>query len=188
MEPHIPNREEALGLLKEYNSSDSLLHHALAVEGAMRFFAGKLHEDQDKWGIIGLIHDLDYEKYPEEHCVKTREILEAHGWPKEYIEAALSHGWGSCSEVEPKTVLEKTLYAVDELCGFVTACALVRPSRSVMDIEPRSVLKKWKTASFAAGVDRAVIKKGAEMLGVELEALISDVIMGMRDVAKNIGL
>lgn len=188
MEPHTPDREEAISLLKEYNSSESLIHHALAVEGVMRFFARKLHDNEDKWGIIGLIHDLDYEKYPEEHCAKTKEILEAHGWPEEYIKAALSHGWGMRSEIEPKTALEKTLYAVDELCGFVTACALVRPSRSVMDIEPRSVLKKWKVSSFAAGVNRAVIQKGAEMLGVELETLISDVIMGMRDVAKTIGL
>ena len=188
METHIPDREEAYSLLREYNSSESLIHHALAVEGVMRFFARKLNDDEDKWGIVGLIHDLDYEKYPEQHCLKTREILEVKGWPKEYIDAAVSHGWGICSDVEPRTGLEKTLYAIDELCGFVTACALVRPSRSVMDLEARSVLKKWKVSAFAAGVNRGIIKQGAEMLGVELEALISDAILGMREVAKAIGL
>ncbi|MBN1130132.1 MAG: hydrolase [Chitinispirillaceae bacterium] len=188
METHVPAREEALALLKEYNTSDSLIKHALAVEGVMRFIAGKQHENEEMWGIVGLIHDLDYEKYPAEHCTKTREILADKGWPREYIHAAVSHGWGICSDVEPTTAMERALYAVDELCGFVTACALVRPSKSVMDLEPRSVLKKWKVASFAAGANREVIQKGATMLGVELEALIADVIMGMREVAKEIGL
>jgi predicted hydrolase (HD superfamily) len=158
------------------------------VEGVMRFIAKKQHDNEDMWGIIGLIHDLDYEKFPDEHCSKTREILELKGWPQEYINAAVSHGWGICSNVEPKTVLEKTLYAVDELCGFVTACALVRPSKSVMDLEPRSVLKKWKVSNFAAGVNREIIQKGATMLNVGLEALINDAILGMREVAKDIGL
>ena len=188
METHIPNREQALSLLKEYNSNESLIKHALAVEGVMRFIARKRGEDEDKWGIIGLIHDLDYEKYPEQHCKKTDEILKEHAWPEEYIRSVISHGWRVCNDVEPQTDLEKTLYAVDELTGLVTACALVRPSKSVSDMQPKSVRKKWKTKSFAAGVDRTVIEKGAEMLGVELNELISDVIMGMREVADIIGL
>jgi len=183
METHIPSREEAYSLLKEYTSSEPLLRHALAVEGVMRFCAKKRNEDGNKWGIVGLVHDLDYEKYPDQHCAKTREILEERGWPQEYIIAVTAHGWGRCSDVEPTTALAKTLYAIDELCGFVNACALVRPSKSVRDLEPKSVLKKWKAANFAAGVDRGVIQKGAEMLGVTLEELIADTIMGMREVA-----
>ena len=188
METHCPSREEALSLLKEYNSNESLINHALAVEGVMRFVAGKLGEDPDKWGIIGLIHDLDYERFSDQHCAKTKEILEQRGWPEEYVRAAVSHGWGICSDVEPQTALEKYLYAIDELTGLVTACALVRPSKSVMDVKPKSVRKKWKQKNFAAGVDRATIEKGAEMLGVELGDLFSDVIMGMREVAADIGL
>ena len=188
METHTPSRDEALSLLQEYNGSQSLINHALAVEGVMRFFARTQGDDEDKWGVIGLIHDLDYEQFPEQHCTKTREILQERAWPEEYIRAAVSHGWGICSDAEPQTALEKTLYAIDELAGLVTACALVRPSRSVMDLEPRSVRKKWKQKGFAAGADRTVIEKGAAMLGVELDALVSDVIMGMRDVAADIGL
>jgi predicted hydrolase (HD superfamily) len=188
METHIPSREEAYNLLKEYTAGESLVRHALAVEGVMRYCAKKRSEDENMWGIVGLVHDLDYEKYPRQHCVKTREILAEQGWPQEYIAAAVSHGWGICSDVEPTTPLAKTLYAIDELCGFVTACALVRPSKSVRDLEPKSVLKKWKSANFAAGVNRGVIEKGAEMLDVGLEALIADAIMGMREVAGAIGL
>lgn len=185
---NIPTREEALSLLKEYNKSKSLINHALAVEGVMRYFAKKNNEDENLWGIIGLIHDLDYEKYPEQHCTKTKEILESNNWPQEYIRAVISHGWGLCCDVEPKSTLEKTLYAIDELTGFIIACALVRPSKSVMDLEVKSAKKKWKQKSFAAGANRDVIVKGAEMLGVELNDLILDVILGMREVAKDIGL
>ena len=188
METQCPSREEAMSLLKEYNSNESLINHALAVEAVMRFVARKLGQDEDKWGVIGLIHDLDYEKFPEQHCTKTKEILEQHGWPAEYIRSAVSHGWGICSDVEPQTPLEKYLYAIDELTGLVTACALVRPSKSVMDMKPKSVRKKWNQKNFAAGVDRATIEKGAEMLGVETAELISDVIGGMREVASEIGL
>ena len=185
---YIPTRNDALALLKEYNKSESLINHALSVEGVMRYFAKKNGEDEDTWGIIGLIHDLDYEKYPDQHCTKTKEILESNNWPKEYVRAVISHGWGLCSDVEPKTQLEKTLYAIDELTGFITACALVRPSKSVMDLEVKSARKKWKQKSFAAGANRNVIVKGTEMLEVELNDLISDVILAMREVAEEIGL
>ncbi len=188
METQCPSPEDAISLLREYNSNESLINHALAVEAVMRFIARKLGQDEDKWGLIGLIHDLDYEKFPEQHCTKTKEILEQHGWPAEYVRAAVSHGWGICSDVEPQTPLEKYLYAIDELTGLVTACALVRPSKSVMDMKPKSVRKKWNQKKFAAGVDRATIEKGAEMLGVETAELISDVIEGMREVAAEIGL
>ncbi len=183
-----PTREEAWALLTEFNQNDSLIKHALCVEGVMRHVARKRGEDEDKWGIIGLVHDLDYERFPDEHCKKTREILIERGWPEDYIKAIVSHGWGICSDVEPKSDMEKVLYAIDELTGLVTAVALVRPSKSVMDLSPKSVKKKWKDKAFAAGVDRAIIEKGAAMLGVEISELVEDVIMGMRDVADPIGL
>jgi predicted hydrolase (HD superfamily) len=188
METHIPDRDEALSLLREFNSNDSLIKHAFAVEGVMRFIARKHHEDEDKWGIIGLIHDLDYEKYPDQHCAKTKEILEERRWPSEYIRAAISHGWGICSDMEPQSLLEKTLYAIDELTGLITACALVRPSKSVMDLDTKSVAKKWNQKGFAAGANREIIEAGAKMLGISLDELITDALMGMRDVADKIGL
>ena len=188
MTTHIPTREEALTLLKEYNSNESLINHALGVEAAMRYIARKKGADEDAWGVIGLIHDLDYERYPDQHCTKTKEILEEHGWDPAYVRAVVSHGWGICSDVEPLSDLENTLYTIDELVGFIVACALVRPSKSVMDMKAKSVKKKWKQKNFAAGADRDLIEKGAARLGVELDELITDVIMGMREVAEEIGL
>lgn len=188
MTTEIPTRSAAFALFKEYNSSESLLKHALAVEGVMRYMARKAGEDEEKWGVIGLIHDLDYEKYPDQHCIMTKKILEQNNWPEEYIRAVLSHGWGLATDIEPITLVEKTIYAVDELTGLVTTSALVRPSRSVMDMEARSVKKKWNDRRFAAGVDRSVIEKGAAMLGMSLDDLIADCIMGMREVAEDIGL
>ncbi len=188
MQEHIPTYDEALSLLKEFNKSESLLKHAYSVEGVMRYMARKIGGDEEKWGIIGLMHDLDYERFPEQHCKKSREILEERGWSEEYIRAIVSHGWGICSDVEPQTELEKTLYTVDELTGLITAVAIIRPSKSVTDLEAKSVMKKWKDKSFAAGVNRPVIEKGAAMLGVELRDLVTDVIMGMREVAERIGL
>ena len=188
MQEHTPTYGEALALLKEFNQNESLLKHACAVEGVMRYMARKAGEDEEKWGIVGLVHDLDYEQFPEQHCQKTREILEARGWPEEYIRAIVSHGWGICSDTEPQSSMEKTLYAIDELTGLVTAAALVRPSKSVMDMEAKSVMKKWKDKSFAAGVNRSVIEQGSAMLGVELRELVSDTIMGMREVSGKTGL
>jgi len=188
MTPYKPTREDALTLLQEYNKTDSLLKHAYAVEGVMRYCARKRGEDEEEWGIIGLVHDLDYEQFPDQHCTMTRKILEENGWPEAYIRAVVSHGWGICSDVEPQSTLEKTLYAIDELTGLVTANAMVRPTRSVMDMSVKSVKKKWKSPAFAAGVDRSIIQKGADMLGVEIGELIEDTINGMREVADEIGL
>lgn len=188
MQNKVPSRESALELFLQYNKSESLLRHALAVEGVMRYMAGKYGEDQEKWGLIGLIHDLDYEMYPKEHCTMTKKILEENGWPEEYVRAVLSHGWGLVTDVEPITKLEKTIFAIDELTGLVATSALVRPSGSVLDMEVKSVKKKWNDRKFAAGVNRGVIEKGAEMLGVSLDDLIKDCIMGMREVAPEIGL
>jgi predicted hydrolase (HD superfamily) len=188
MSEPIPTRDEAFALFIKYNKSESLLKHALSVEGVMRYLAKKAGEDEEKWGIIGFIHDLDYEMYPEQHCKMTEKILIENRWPEEYIRAVLSHGWGLATDVEPISLLEKTIYAIDELTGLVATSALVRPSKSVMDMEARSVKKKWNDKKFAAGVNRSVIEKGAEMLGVTLDDLITDCIMGMRTVAENIGL
>ena len=188
METNIPTRKEAIELFKEYNQNASLIKHALAVESVMRHFAKKFGEDQEKWGIIGLIHDLDYEKFPEQHCKKTEEILKEHNWPQDYIRAVLSHAWGIYTDVEPECKMEKVLYAIDELTGLIAAAALVRPSKSVLDMEAKSVRKKWKDKSFAAGVDRSIIQKGAEMLEMELDELFTDTIAGMRQAATEIGL
>lgn len=188
MSDKVPTRDEALALLKQYNQNESLIKHALAVEGVMRYFARKRGEDEEKWGTIGLIHDLDYEQFPDQHCKKTKEILRQNNWPEEYIRAVISHGWGICTDVKPESELEKVLYTIDELTGLVVTTALVRPSKSVMDVKTKSVKKKWKDKRFAAGVDRSIIEKGAEMLGIELPDLINDTIMGMREVAEDIGL
>ena len=188
MQGKTPTYDEALSLFKEFNQSESLLKHAYSVEGVMRYMARQAGEDEEKWGIVGLVHDLDYERFPDQHCKKSREILEERGWPEEYVRAVVSHGWGLVSDVEPQSNMEKTLYAVDELTGLITAAALVRPSKSVSDMEAKSVMKKWKDKSFAAGVNRPVIETGAEMLGVELRTLVADAIMGMREVANKIGL
>lgn len=188
MNNKIPTREEAFALLRQYNRSESLLSHALAVEGVMRHFARERGEDPEVWGVIGLIHDLDYEQYPEQHCHKTRRILEENHWPEAYIRAVVSHGWGICTDVTPESDLEKVLYAIDELTGLITAAALVRPSRSVMDLTVKSVRKKWKDKRFAAGVDRGIIESGARRLGMNLDELILETILGMREVAEAIGL
>ena len=184
----VPTRAAAMALLREYNKNESLIKHALAVEGVMRYMARKYGEKEDKWGIVGLVHDLDYEMYPDQHCRKSEEILLNHNWPPEYIRAVVSHGWGICTDVTPQTDMEKVLYAIDELTGLVVTTALVRPSRSVMDLRAKSVRKKWKDKRFAAGVDRSIIENGARMLGLELNELITDTIMGMREVAESIGL
>ena len=188
MDSNTPTRETALALLKEFNQSESLIKHALAVEAVMRHFARQRGQDETKWGIVGLVHDLDYERFPDQHCRKTEEILRERNWPSEYIRAVVSHGWGICSEVQPESEMEKVLFAVDELTGLVTTSALVRPSKSILDMEASSVKKKWKDTRFAAGVDRSIIEKGASMLGMDLTALITETILGMREVAEDIGL
>jgi putative nucleotidyltransferase with HDIG domain len=187
MQEHVPGREEAVALLKEFNSAENLIKHAYAVEGAMRYFARSMGQDEEKWGVIGLVHDLDYERFPAQHCKKSAQILEERGWPEEYVRAVVSHGWGKCTDVEPRTQLEKVLFAIDELTGLIMAVALVCPSRSLSDLEARSVLKKWKDRTFAAGVDRSVIEKGTSMLGLELNDVIDRTIKGMREVADRIG-
>jgi len=189
VEQNIPSREQAYDLLSKYNKSSSLIIHALTVEAVMLHFAEILEEpDKEKWGIIGLVHDVDYEMYPEQHCIKAREILKDHNWPEEYIHAVESHGWGMCSNVEPNYRMEKILFTIDELTGLIAATAMLRPSKSVLDLELKSVKKKWKQKSFAAGVNRDVIEQGAKMLDIELDYIIQETIKGMQKVAERIGL
>ena len=184
----IPSRTEAFALLCEYNKQDSLIRHGLAVEAVMRHFAAKAGEDVEMWGVIGLCHDLDYEQYSEQHCTMTRKILEVHNWPEPYIRAIVSHGWGICSETEPIHYLEKILFAIDELTGLITASVYVRPSKSILDLTTKSVMKKWNTRAFAAGANRDVIAKGAAMLGMSVEELVDKTILGMQASAEQIGL
>ena len=183
-----PTREATWELVQEYLPSEQMRKHSLAVEAVMRHLALKCGEDADMWGVIGLAHDIDYERYPDQHCSQATIILREAGWPEDYIRAVVSHGWGLCSNVEPLTRLEKTLYTIDELTGLVAAAALVRPSKSILDIPVKSVTKKWKDKAFAAGADRSVIEKGAAMLEVDLNELIGDTIDGMRSAAEAIGL
>lgn len=188
MEKAVPTREEAFELLKKYNKTESLLHHGLAVEAVMGHFAELFGEDVEKWRVIGLVHDLDYEMYPEEHCKKALEILKGENWPEDYIHAIVSHGWKLCCDVEPVERMEKVLYTIDELTGLINATALMRPSKSILDMEVKSVKKKWKQKGFAAGVNREVIEEGIGMLGMEQDEVIAETIKGMQGAAEEIGL
>jgi putative nucleotidyltransferase with HDIG domain len=183
-----PTREDAWKLLNEHVTTDSLIKHALAVEAAMRFHAALFGEDQDLWGITGLIHDFDYEEHPtaDEHPLAGVAILEERGWPTEVIEAVKGHA--TYLDVPRATLMAKTLFAVDELTGLVSAAALVRPSKSVLDLEASSVTKKWKDKAFARGVNRADIELGMQELGVERAEHIAHVIAAMREVAAELAL
>lgn len=182
------SREEAVALLKKYNHEAFHLHHAYTVEGVMKWFADNrgYGEDKDFWGIVGLLHDIDFEEYPDEHCIKAPELLRAGGVGEDIIHAVVSHGYGLTVDVKPEHEMEKVLYAVDELTGLIGAVALMRPSKSVMDMELKSVKKKYKTANFAAGCSRDVIERGAEMLGISLDELINDTILAMRSFEENV--
>ena len=179
-----PDRVRAFEILKKWVTGETLIRHSITVEAVMRHFAGILGGDADEWAIIGLLHDVDFEKYPAEHCARTREILDAEGIPSSWIRAIESHGFGLVNEVKPETPCEKTLYTIDELTGLISATALMRPSRSLGDLEVKSVKKKWKAAGFAVGVNRAVIQSGCEMLGMELDAVIAETIAGMKKAFK----
>jgi putative nucleotidyltransferase with HDIG domain len=189
MAAKVPNREEAYELLTRYTKSENLINHALAVEVVMAHFAEKFDpENKEKWQVIGLVHDLDYEMYPDEHCLKVREILEEENWPEDYIRAIQSHGWKLCCDVEPVEKMEKVLYTVDELTGLVVAAVLMRPSKSVLDLNVKSLKKKWKQKSFAAGVNREVVEEGARMLGMELDEVFAETIKAMQGAAEELGL
>lgn len=175
-------RNEAFELLKEYNQDAFHIRHALTVEGVMKYFAEKLGYSDEKefWGIVGLLHDLDFEKYPEEHCKKSQEIMREKGIDEKIIHATASHGYGLTIDIKPEHEMEKILFATDELTGLIGAAALMRPSKSVQDMELKSVKKKFKDKKFAAGCSREVIEKGAEMLGWELDKLLEETMIAMK--------
>ena len=173
-------REQALALLQKYNKEPFHIQHALTVEGVMRWFAGENGEDADFWGLCGLLHDVDFEQYPDQHCQKAPELLAEVGASDEMVHAICSHGYGLCSDVEPTAQMEKILFAVDELTGLIGAAARMRPSKSVCDMELSSLKKKFKDKKFAAGCSRDVIKTGADRLGWTLEELIDKTILAMR--------
>lgn len=181
-------REKALAVLRQHNKSEALVRHGLSVEAVMRYFAFEAQEDVEYWGAVGLLHDVDYERYPEAHCKKAPALLEEAGYDEAFIHAVVSHGYGLVTDVEPTLYMEKVLFTIDELTGLVAATALMRPSRSVMDTEVKSVKKKFKDKSFAAGVNRDVIRQGCDMLGLALDDVIEKTIHGMRAVAADIGL
>ena len=175
-------REQAWKLLNEYNKDIFHLKHALIVEGTMRYFANELGfaEEADFWGIVGLLHDLDFELYPQEHCTKCQEIMRANGLDEKIIHAVASHGYAIRVDIKPEHMMEKILYATDELTGLIGAVAIMRPSKSVSDLELKSVKKKYKSTNFAAGCSREVIERGATMLGWSLDELITKTILAMR--------
>ena len=174
-------REQAFDLLKKYNQEEFHIRHALTVEGVMRWYAKELGygEEEEFWGIVGLLHDIDFEQYPEQHCIKAPELLREGGVSEELIHAVCSHGYAITVDVKPEHLMEKVLYAADELTGLIWAAALMRPSKSVQDMEVKSVKKKYKNAKFAAGCSREVIERGADMLGWELSDLIGKTILAM---------
>lgn len=182
------SREEAWELLTEYTKSPALQTHALAVEAAMSHFGRQNGEDEEVWGVAGLLHDLDYEQFPEEHCKKAEEIMRERGIDEVYIRAMSCHGYGICTDTKPESQMEKILFTIDELTGLINAVCLMRPSKNVLDLEVKSVKKKFKDKRFAAGVNRDVIRQGCEMLGMELDEVIQETIVGMKEKAEEIGL
>lgn len=181
-------REEAYVLLKKYNKESFHIQHGLTVEGVMHWYAKELGygEEEEYWGITGLLHDIDYELYPEEHCKKAPELLKEGGVGEDMIYSICSHAYGLCSDVEPKHEMEKVIFAVDELTGLIWSAALMRPSKSVQDMELKSLKKKFKDKSFAAGCSRTVIKEGAERLGWELDKLLDMTLQAMRSCEESI--
>lgn len=173
-------RAQAMALLQKYNQESFHIFHGLTVEGTMRYFAREMGENEDFWGLVGLLHDVDFEKYPEQHCLKAPELLSEIGAEPEFIHAVCSHGYGICCDVEPTLPMEKVLFAADELTGLIGAAARMRPSKSVMDMEVTSLKKKFKDKKFAAGCSRDVITQGAERLGWTLEELLEKTILAMR--------
>lgn len=187
----IPTREQAYELIKQHNKEESHIHHAHAVEAAMRHFAGLYSEDADLWGIVGILHDIDWEETapnPDTHCHVAPEILREAGVDENIIHAVQSHGFGICTDVEPSNNLERTLFTVDELTGLIITAGLVRPSKSLSDLELKSVKKKWKDKAFARGVNRDIIKQGAEKMNMPLDDVITETIKALRPVEKEIGM
>ncbi|MBR1657624.1 MAG: HDIG domain-containing protein [Synergistaceae bacterium] len=187
----IPTREQAYELLRQHNNEESHIHHAAAVEAAMRHFANLYGEDPELWGVVGILHDIDWEETsskPETHCHVAPDILRNAGVDESIIHAVQSHGFGICTDVEPSNNLERTLFTIDELTGLIITAGLVRPSKSLADLELKSVKKKWKDKAFARGVNRDIIKQGAEKMNMPLDDVISETILALRPVEKSIGM
>lgn len=187
MKEHI-SREDAFALLQKYNKDSFHIQHALTVEGVMKWYAKELGygEDAQYWGIVGLLHDLDFEEYPQEHCIKAPELLREAGVGEDIIHAVCSHGYALTVDIKPEHAMEKVLYAVDELTGLIGAAALMRPSKSVQDMELKSLKKKYQSKGFAAGCSREVIERGAKLMGVELNDLLHNTIFAMRSCEQEI--
>ena len=181
-------KEQALALLRQYNESEALVQHGREVGAIMEHFATKAGEDPDYWGSVGLLHDVDYEKYPEEHCEKAVDILKEAGYDEAFSHAVVSHGYGLVCQVEPELYMEKVLYTIDELSGLIHAAVLMRPSKSVMDLEVKSLKKKFKDKRFAGGVNREVILDGCQRLGMELDQVMEECIQGLRERHEDLGL
>ncbi|GHS93422.1 hydrolase [Synergistales bacterium] len=187
----IPTKDEAFTILRKHNSDESHIKHARAVEGTMRHFARRFGGDEELWGVVGILHDIDWEKTmsdPARHCNLAPELLRAEGVDEVVIHAVQSHGWGICSDAEPRDDMEKTLFTIDELTGLIITAGLVRPSKSLADLEVKSVKKKWKDKAFAKGVDRDIIQKGADIMGVPLDEVIQETILALRPIESDIGL
>ena len=181
-------RQEALNLLEKYTKNKNLVKHGLAVEAVMKHFAKLNEEDTEKWGVIGLLHDIDYEKYPEEHCKKCVDILKEEGFDDSTIKSIQSHGYGICVDVKPEQFMEKVLYTIDELTGLVIATALMKPNKKLAEVDLQSLKKKWKTKGFAAGVNREIIQNGADMLGLELDYILEQTLIAMQEISEELGL
>lgn len=187
----IPDREQAFEILRKYNNEESHIHHAIAVENTMRHFAKIFGENEDLWGVVGILHDIDWElttQTPEKHCHIAPDLLRKENIDENIIHAVQSHGYGICTDVEPSNNMEKVLFTIDELTGLIITAGLVRPSKSLSDLELKSVKKKWKDKAFARGVNREIIKTGAERLGMPLDDVIQETINALRPVEKQIGL
>lgn len=175
------NKEESIELLKKYNKENFHIQHAITVSEIMKYFAKKNNEDEEYWEIVGLLHDIDFEMYPEEHCIKAIEILEKNGYSEEFIRSIISHGYGICTDIMPELYMEKVLFAVDELTGLIYAASLMRPSKSTKDMNLKSLKKKFKDKKFAAGCSRDTIKQGAEFLNIEIDELLNDTLIAMQE-------
>lgn len=180
------DRKTAIDLLKKYNKEEFHIRHAFTVEQIMRYFAKKNEENEELWGLAGLLHDIDYEMYPNEHCAKAPEILKEINTNDEIVHAVCSHGYGICSDVVPEHKMEKILFATDELSGLIWAAAKMRPSQSTKDMELKSLKKKYKDKNFAAGCSRDIINRGAEMLGIEIDELLQNTLDAMKEVEDEI--
>lgn len=186
-----PDRETALRILRKHNKDETHIRHALAVEGTMRHFARRAGADEDLWGVVGILHDIDWEMTsdaPERHCHLAPELLREEGIDEDIIHAVQSHGYGICTDVEPANDMERTLFTIDELTGLIITAGLVRPSRSLSDLELKSVKKKWKDKAFARGVNREIISAGAERMGLPLDTVIEETILALRPIEKDVGL